>query len=424
MAAELSVREKLRAFYLIASFRPKLTLAIVVFGLLTALSSGISVTFIVPLVEVARSAGPPPDDGVVGAFVAAYDLLGVPFTLGTIVMGVAVFLVLQNVSAFLTDWARADLRATYVVDLQSRSFTNALAARVSYFDTEGSDEILNAIVTQSRHAGEGILAFTIIFQSGLFTLVYLGIAFYLAPVLTIISVTVLGGLTFVLRSSVESGYAIGDRVATANETIQQTAQAGTQGIREVRMLGYTGTILEQFLQGLDQYVSSTIKVKRNEALIDNGYNTLVGLLIFALIYIAIAIISMPLGALGAFLFAMFRLGPVVSNANGRYYQLEGMLPHLVRTEAFIENLRANRDIDGGEKPVPDDPYPIVFDDVTFAYDGTDAVLSDISFRIDNGEFVAIVGKSGAGKSTIVSLLARLYAPDSGEILAAWTPIAE
>lgn len=424
MGDEISFRKKLDGFYLIARFRPKLTLAIVFFGLLTAVSSGIGVTFIVPLVEIAQASGPPPEEGLVGTFVTAYNLLGIPFTLGTIVVGLSVVLGVQNLSAFLTQWARAYLRINYVKDLQSRSFRSALDARISYFDTEGSDDILNAIVTQAEHAGEGIQAFAIVFQSFLLILVYLAIAFYLAPILSVVSVTLLGVLTFVLRFSVESGYTLGDLVADANERIQQTAQAGTQGIREVRMLGYGDTLLEQFQDAMSQYVDSSVRVKRNEALIRNMYNFLVAVLIFALIYVAVTFTNMSLAALGAFLFAMFKLGPVASSVNSRYYQLEGMLPHLIRTEEFIDELQENPDIDGGETNVPEDPSPIVFDDVSFSYNGNEDVLSDVSFRVDGGEFVALVGKSGAGKSTIVSLIARLYAPDSGEIVAGWTPIDE
>ena len=57
-----------------------------------------------------------------------------------------------------------------------------------------------------------------------------------------------------------------------------------------------------------------------------------------------------------------------------------------------------------------------FENVSFSYPGTEKkVLDDISFKIEPGEVVALVGRNGAGKSTIVKLLARLYLADGGAV---------
>jgi ATP-binding cassette subfamily B protein len=53
--------------------------------------------------------------------------------------------------------------------------------------------------------------------------------------------------------------------------------------------------------------------------------------------------------------------------------------------------------------------------VSFAYDGVNDVFRDVSFEVEPGERIGIVGKTGAGKTTLVSLLTRFYAPDSGTI---------
>jgi len=58
---------------------------------------------------------------------------------------------------------------------------------------------------------------------------------------------------------------------------------------------------------------------------------------------------------------------------------------------------------------------VVFDRVSFSYDGEKPILSDISFEIKAGEVVALVGPSGAGKSTLMDLLIRFYDPIKGEI---------
>lgn len=62
-------------------------------------------------------------------------------------------------------------------------------------------------------------------------------------------------------------------------------------------------------------------------------------------------------------------------------------------------------------------YDIEFKNVNFKYsDGNDSALKDLNLNIKNGQKVGIVGKSGAGKTTITKLLLRMYLPDSGEIL--------
>ncbi len=58
---------------------------------------------------------------------------------------------------------------------------------------------------------------------------------------------------------------------------------------------------------------------------------------------------------------------------------------------------------------------IIFDHVAFAYDKDDPVLRDVSFTIKQGELVGIVGPTGGGKSTVVSLVPRFYDPTSGSV---------
>ena len=66
---------------------------------------------------------------------------------------------------------------------------------------------------------------------------------------------------------------------------------------------------------------------------------------------------------------------------------------------------------------------IVFDKVSFQYDRKTWALADVDLTIEAGESVAIVGQTGAGKSTLVSLIPRFYAPDSGVILLDDEPVA-
>jgi subfamily B ATP-binding cassette protein MsbA len=424
MSEEISNQEKFNALRQVAGYRPALTVGIIGLSLFAAILEGIGLSFLLPIIETAQSTGPPPQEGLVAAFVTVYEFLGIPFTLEFIILGVASVMTARYTSSFLVAWLKAKLRTEYVRYLQTESFDKALGARIGYFDDQGSDDILNNIVTQARYAGHVIQRVVQIVEQGLLSAVYLGVALILAPVFTIGTGIILGGFLYGLRRLVESGYDVGDRVATANERVQRAVQAGMQGIRDVKLFGLSDELFSDFDEAVDQFANSSIVLRRNQAALDNFYQLATALTVFGLIYGAFQFSSLSLAGLGVFLFAMFRLAPRVSTLNNTIYQLEGELPHLVRTQSFIQELKHQEELDKGDQPVPDPVERVAFEDVSFAYDSSEKVLDEISFAFDRGEFVAFVGPSGAGKSTIVSLLTRMYEPGEGEITVNRTPIKE
>jgi subfamily B ATP-binding cassette protein MsbA len=387
----------------------------------------VGLTFLLPIIDIAQKGGAAAQnaEGVVGAFVTVYDFFGIPFTLEFMLLGVALVMVLRYTSSFVASWFSAKLRMEYEGHLKDQAFTKAINAEIAYYDREGSDDILNAVITQTRFAGRVIRRILKFFQESLLAVMYLVIALVLAPVLTLLASISLGAITYLIRKVIEPGYTVGDRVADANEQIQQRVQAGTQGIRDVKLFRMDSEVLSEFRTHLRQYVNSNIDLQRNKAAIASFYELTVAVMLFALIYAAVAMLSLSLATLGVFLFAMFRLVPRVSNLNSQFYNIEGDLPHLVRTHWFVEEVNESQEPGEGTASIPETIDRIVFDDVTFSYEtAEEQVLDGISFEVDGGEFVGFVGQSGAGKSTIVSLLARMYEPDSGEITANGTPIEE
>jgi subfamily B ATP-binding cassette protein MsbA len=146
--------------------------------------------------------------------------------------------------------------------------------------------------------------------------------------------------------------------------------------------------------------------------------------VFVLIFFALRFADLSLGSLAVFLFAMFRAGPKASQLNQLLYRVENRLPHLVRTQQFIEKLDQYEEPTDATHQAPDKIRRVDFNDVWFSYTDEEQVLTGINFTLNRGDFIAFVGQSGAGKSTIAALLARMYEPDNGEITANGTPIEE
>ena len=157
-SGEISRREQLQALIRVGKYRPLYTVAIIVAGVFVALLEAVGVSFILPIVEIVQSSGDPTEeaDGILLGFVTVYDTLGIPFTLGTVIFGVSLVLSVRWTTTFLVKWLQTALSIDYTRELQTQAFDNALDARIEYFDQEGSDDILNAIVTQSEYANRTI----------------------------------------------------------------------------------------------------------------------------------------------------------------------------------------------------------------------------------------------------------------------------
>lgn len=420
--SDITAREKLQTLVRVGRYRPMFTAVLIVFGGSIALLEGAGLTFIYPIIEVAQSDGPiESGDTVMTVFLTVYDLLGIPFQLRYLMLGIGAVMTLRYSATFLVTWWQSILRYNFEREMRSRAFKAAMEARVNYFDEEGSDDILNAIITETRYAGKVIGTAVRAIQTLFLALMYLAVMVYIAPFMTALAFVLLATITIVIRRIVEPAFTVGSRVAHANEMVQQAVQAGTQGIRDVKLFGLINEVYSEFRDSVSQYADSSIRLTRNEAAVQNAYDLSAALTLFVLIYVGFTHTGLSLGALGIFLFAMFQLAPKASRLNHRVYNLEGRLSHLVRTYAFIDELRSRREY-RGHRPVSRIDE-LTFEDVYFSY-GEDDALNDISFSVERGEFVAFVGQSGVGKSTIVSLVARLYEHDRGEIKANGVPIRE
>lgn len=85
------------------------------------------------------------------------------------------------------------------------------------------------------------------------------------------------------------------------------------------------------------------------------------------------------------------------------------------TERIIETLDAREEDHASGRELNSANQPIYVENVSFAYDGGETILENVSFTIAPGKVTAIVGPSGSGKTTMLSLLERYYQPNSGSI---------
>lgn len=189
------------------------------------------------------------------------------------------------------------------------------------------------------------------------------------------------------------------------------------GIQTVKSLAIEGKMIKDWEKGLGDYIMSAFKLSNLGNVAVTSSQTLQKAMSLAVIYFGVSLVfdkSMSVGQLIAF--QMFAS------------QLSGPILRLVRMWQDFQQARLSLDrigdiintppeVVGGAVTMKELKGEIVADNVTFRYaPDSPLVLEGVSFKINAGMMVGIVGRSGSGKSTIAKLIQRLYLPNEGTIM--------
>lgn len=190
-----------------------------------------------------------------------------------------------------------------------------------------------------------------------------------------------------------------------------------QGVRVVKSFNQGPQEITKFNQDSDELNEVNIKVGYWFSTIMPGAQLISYLVISLVVYLIgtsilqhpsdVAVISPYVNYVLTMLFAILIVGMAVMQISRGNVSLRRIQEVMDTQPDVVFNEKAPEDVLGGS---------IEFDDVSFTYpDGTKPVLKHISFKVQPGQMVGIVGATGSGKTTLAQLLARLYDPTTGTV---------
>jgi len=409
-----SWKEKITLLKDVMLFRPQMIIGLVILGLFVAFFEALGLSFIQPIFDIASEGGEIQEGRVTEIFSSFYSFLGINFNLRNLILGVSFAIILRYTSTFLLRWYKTALSKGYEIYLKKNCFSLATNTNISYWDKKGADKIIHHILGDTSKSSNLISTLIGVMERSILVIIYILVMAYVSLYLTIITVFILALIAFLLRYVLEPAVAISSRSADANEKVSEKVQSGIKGLKEIKLFGLRNKFNSDLQNSLEKYLSNEITISRNENAIQSLYKMSAALTVFLLIYSGIEYTNLSLGNLGLFLLALYRLSGTISSLNSRIYRLEGKMSNYIRVKEFVEEISNNQESFEGVEI--DEIENISLENVSFSYDEEEA-LNDVSLEIGKGEFVGLAGKSGAGKSTVVSLLSRMYKPDSGKIVS-------
>jgi len=313
-----------------------------------------------------------------------------------------------------------------LLDIQEDLFSQTLRLPKAFFDNKETGYLMSSLlsdVTGLRWFFSSTLV-TIIssllrFLGGVVFLVYLEWRLALA------SLVVLPGLVFAVHLFSSRMRVLGHHGMEEQAEVSRAMQETLSSTELIK--AYSAE--QRTMRGLMDKLRAALQVRLEQVAV----NSIAGMVISIIPEIARAVVLVvgaywiiqgewTLGSLLAFQsYLGYVYGPAQFLASANL-QLQNALASLERVSALYDIVpEANQ---GQGKKIERLKGEVDFEKVTFSYDGKETVLHEVSFHIDAGEHVAIVGPSGVGKTTLVSLILRFYKPTVGEIFLDGYPASE
>ncbi len=327
--------------------------------------------------------------------------------------------VVKGLSEFFATYFINFIGHSVVRDLRNLLYSRIIQQSVGFFSKNPTGRLMSAITNDIEKIQNAVSQVAADFLKQSFTLVgLLAVIFYVDWKLALVSLAL---VPFVVFPSVNIGRYIRvssrssqDRMAEINNVLQETFS----GIRIVKAF-----VMEKF--ELDKFKAATRRLLKinlrwviaqaaTSPLMETlGALTIAGLLLYARNQIIYH--SQTTGGFVAFLYALIKMyEPIkrLTGVNNAFQQAVGA------SEQVFSFLDVRPEID--EKPAAIDLPPfnkeIVFEKVEFEYEDGVPLMRNVNLRIVNGEVVAIVGSSGAGKTTLANLIPRFFDVTRGRIL--------
>ena len=344
--------------------------------------------------------------------------------LAVAILLLAGILLAEKLTGLLQQFYFARFEQEVTLDIQQDLFSHVLRFPKAFFDEKQTGYLMSRLYSDV----EGLRWF---FSS---TIVYIisnilrfagGVVllFYLEWRLALGILLIIPGLALCIRYFSKKVHVLSHQDMEQQGNVTSQLQESLSSVSLIKAFSTEARTVKRFVTGLKEAFSISLEqttVSSVANLVINSMPGLAKLTVMAMGAYWVIQGHWSLGSLLAFIaYLTYVFGPAQFLANANL-QLQNARAALERVSALYDII-PEEDIGEGEK-AERLRGEIEFKNVSFSYDERDQVLNNISFIIQPGERVAIVGPSGVGKTTLLSLILRFYKPSAGEIYFNGRPV--
>lgn len=303
--------------------------------------------------------------------------------------------------------------------LKTDLFNHLIRLSADYFSKNSSGALMSRIGSDPAAIDQGISSSTVLIREPLTFLILLGYTFYLNWKLTLITFLILPPLTWIFVRANRNLRRYARKLSEQNSWMYATTQESFTGIRVIKTFGLERLLSKKYLERSQEWKNTYIKTSRMEEAAPPTVELITSFAIAAVILVGGSDVLSGKMTSGDFLGFFTAFGMMIHPLRLMNDVNVKLAAAAAATDRIFEIFSWRSTIQESAKAIPKGDFEnsIRFDGVRFHYPDAPEIeiLKGIDLELKRGKTLAIVGNSGAGKSSIASLLTRIYDVTDGRI---------
>src|SRR5256712_464209 len=358
---------------------------------------------------------------IAGPFLQA----GTPaLALRNVVIVLLVALALKNLTSYLASLGSVAIQEGVVRDLRIRLFRHLQTLPLGYFQRTRAGQTIARVISDTDQVKTAVsAALASLLQNVVVIIVYVVILFGLSVKLTLLSLLLAPVLLLIIRPMINRLRGRSRELAAERGEVTSHVGEMIASAKLVRAYVAEAFELDRFKELAERYRKRVMRAQRYSSLTSPVSEVFGG---FMIVLILVVGTRLALGAtldpavLITFLAVSLRLMSPIKSVSNYPTVMASAVASAERVYEVLALPSAQGDRPG--ETTAEFSERIEFRGVSFEYEPSESVLRDVDLEVQRGQVVAIVGPSGAGKTTLVDLLPRFYEPTRGEILMDGVPL--
>ena len=367
---------------------------------------------------------PPRAEAILQPFLSIHDKMSIAAAAAIATMVIAL---LGAIASYVGNYYTTSVGQWVANDLRLRTYHHLQQLSLRYYSEHETGTLLSTITADVQTIQAFASSSTLGILVDLFTIVgMLFVMFWLNWDFTLIVVALTPVMLLLISRFKKAVKKATREVRKQQSNIVQVVEQNLQSMRVIKAFGRQDLEQEELSEVSKATVEAALRARKVKALLSPMVTVIVSLCTAFVLWRSSALIlagTMTAGSLTVFLYYLASFFKPVQD-------LAKMTNTIAQTAVGVERVRAILDADDVIPQIPNaiEPQPfrgdIVFQNVGFSYSKESAVLRSVNFQIKAGQMVGIVGPTGSGKSTVVSLIPRFYDPTAGAVMIDGVDIRE